>query len=417
MLNPPSEAARSRDAEGEASLPEPLAPPEGGWLALDGLRGVAILLVIAVHYLGIYAEANPDASAIFHLARGGWVGVDLFFVLSGFLITGILIRTVGREHYYRNFYARRTLRIFPLYYVCLALIFGIGTLVPVFRSEGFQQIASVQGWLWLYASNIKVAINQQWQTFGLFGGGWVELSHLWSLAVEEQFYLVWPALIAVVPAGHRLRLTLVAFLTALLLRLLFIHHDNVIAAYVLMPCRMDALATGAFIAVLADRLGGTARLLRWSRPVAMVATFAIALLWTLRGSFWQRDPLVAGVGFSLVALLAGCLVVFAIALPREHLLVRCLSSRFLRQIGRVSYGMYFFHFALLKILFLPITPVERLAPILGSEGAVIVLRFGIVVVISYALARLSWLVLERPFLELKRHFGSADRNTPLAASD
>ncbi len=397
--------------------PVSLAPPEGGWLALDGLRGVAILLVIAVHYLGTFAEVDPDASAIFHLARGGWVGVDLFFVLSGFLITGILMRTVGRENYYRNFYARRTLRIFPLYYVSLALIFGIGMLVPIFRSEGFQQIASLQGWLWLYGSNIKVAVNQQWQTFGLFGGGWVELSHLWSLAVEEQFYLVWPALFAVVPARHRLRLTVVAFLTALLLRLFLIHHGNVIAAYVLMPCRMDALATGACIAVLADRHGSTARLLRWSRPAAVVTTFAIALLWAFRGSFWQRDPAVAGVGFSLVALLAGCIVIFAISLPREHLLIRCLSSRFLRQIGKVSYGMYIIHFALLKVLFLPITPVERLAPILGSEGAVVALRFGIVVVVSYALARLSWLLLEQRFLELKRYFGSADRSTPLAASD
>jgi len=397
--------------------PKALAPPEGGWLALDGLRGVAILLVIAVHYLGTYAEVNPNAALVFRLARGGWVGVDLFFVLSGFLITGILMRTIGSEHAFRNFYARRTLRIFPLYYVSLALIFGIGTLVPVFRSEGFQQIASVQGWLWMYASNIKVAINQQWQTFGLFGGGWVELSHLWSLAVEEQFYLVWPALILLVPVAHRLRLTILAFLIAVSLRLVFIHYDNIIAAYVLMPCRMDSLATGAFIAVLAGRDGNTARLLRWSRPIAVATTLGIVLLWLLRGDFWQRDPVVAGIGFSLVALLAGCIVVFAIALPREHLLIRGLSSGVLRRIGRVSYGMYIIHFALLKFFFLPITSVDRLAPILGSVGAVIALRFAIVVVVSYALARLSWRFLERPFLGLKRHFGPADRSTSLVTSD
>jgi peptidoglycan/LPS O-acetylase OafA/YrhL len=405
MLNPPA----GSDLGDSPVPPQALAPPEAGWLALDGLRGIAILLVIAVHYLGTFAEVEPGAPLLFQLARGGWVGVDLFFALSGFLITGILIRTVESENYYRNFYARRTLRIFPLYYASLALIFGIGALVPMFRSEEFQQIASLQGWLWLYASNIKVAINQQWQTFGLFGGDWVELSHLWSLAVEEQFYLVWPALIAVTPGRHRLRLTLIAFLSALALRLIFIHHGNIIAAYVLMPCRMDALATGAFIAVLAAREGGTTRLLRWSRPVAIASALAIAVMWLWRGDFWQRDPVVAGVGFSLVALLAGCFVVFSIALPTEHLLIRGLSARWLRQIGRVSYGMYIIHFALLKILFLRITPVEELAPFLGSEAAVIVLRFGIVVVVSYALARLSWHFLERPFLGLKRHFGPADR--------
>jgi peptidoglycan/LPS O-acetylase OafA/YrhL len=412
---PPADAEARRD--GNPPAPRGFVPPAGGWLALDGLRGVAILLVIAFHYLGTWAELTPGASGLFHLARGGWVGVDLFFALSGFLITGILIRSQGSPRWIRNFYARRTLRIFPLYYLCLALIFGLGALVPALRNEGFREIAEVQGWLWLYASNIKVAINQQWQTFGLFRGGWVELSHLWSLAVEEQFYLVWPALIALTPTRHRFRLALGAFAVALLLRLAFVHHGNVTAAYMLMPCRMDALASGAVIALLADRDGDCARLLRWARPIAVLAAAAIAGIWILRGDFWQRDPVVAGLGFSLVALLSGCLVVFAIALPRSHVFVRLLRARPLRRIGEVSYAMYILHFALLKILFLPLTPVDRLAPLLGSEAAVIVLRFTIVCVTTYALARLSWRYWERPFLALKRNFGAPDRSASVANPD
>jgi peptidoglycan/LPS O-acetylase OafA/YrhL len=385
-------------------------PPDGGWPALDGLRGVAILMVIAVHYLGTHHALHPDANFFFNLARAGWMGVDLFFALSGFLITGILLDTFGRPHAFRNFYVRRTLRIFPLYYLCLALTFGLAALIPALQTEGFRQIAEVQGWLWLYASNIKVAINQQWQTFGLFGGGWVEMSHLWSLAIEEQFYLLWPAALLLTPGRHRLRLTLAAFAMALLLRLFFLDRGNQIAAYALMPCRMDVLAAGACFAVVARRDGGTERALRWARPLAVTSALAIVALWIWRGVLWHGDPAVAGVGFSLIAVFSGCVVVFGVALPESHPLVRGLSARWLRSIGRVSYAMYLFHFALLKILFLRITPSERLVPILGSEAAVALLRFALVLVVTYAVARLSWRFYERPILALKRHFGAPVRN-------
>jgi peptidoglycan/LPS O-acetylase OafA/YrhL len=371
------------------------------------MRGVAILLVIVVHYLGIHYDLHPDASFFFNLARAGWMGVDLFFALSGFLITGILLDTRDRPRYFRNFYARRTLRIFPIYYLCLALTFGLGALVPALQTEGFRQIAGVQGWLWLYASNIKVALNQQWQTFGLFGGGWVEMSHLWSLAIEEQFYLVWPAVVLATPRRHLLRVTLGAFVAALLLRLFFVSQGNLIAAYALMPCRMDALAAGACIAIVARRDGGTEGVLRWARPVAAASGAAILALWIWRGELWHRDPVVAGVGFSLIAALSGCVVVFGVALPVRHPLVRLLCAGWLRSVGKVSYGMYLIHFALLKILFLRITPTERLAPVLGSEAAVLFLRFGIVLVVTFALAWLSWNLYERRFLALKRYFGGA----------
>ena len=382
-------------------------PPAGGWPALDGVRGVAILAVIVVHYLGTYCEFHPDSSFFFNLARAGWMGVDLFFALSGFLITGILLDTRHRPHYFRNFYARRTLRIFPIYYLCLALTFGLGALVPALQTEGFREISEVQGWLWLYASNVKVSLNQQWQTFGLFGGGWVEMSHLWSLAIEEQFYLVWPAVVLGTPRRHLLRVTLGAFAAALLLRLFFVHQGNLIAAYVLMPCRMDALAAGACVAIAARSDGGTERVLRWARPLALASSAAIGALWIWRGELWHRDPVIAGVGFSVIAVLSGCVVVFGVTLPERHPLVRFLCVRPLRSIGRVSYAMYLIHFALLKILFLRITPTDRLAAVLGSEPAVLLLRFGIVLVVTYVLARLSWSFYEQRFLALKRYFGGA----------
>lgn len=384
-------------------------PPRGGWLALDGLRGVAILLVICVHYLGAEARAPLHPPLLFRLARAGWMGVDLFFVLSGFLITGILLDTRDDPHHFRNFYARRTLRIFPLYYLTLFLVFVVGAHVPGLDSPAFRHMANHQVWLWLYASNIKAAISHSSWMFGPLGGGWIVLSHMWSLAVEEQFYLVWPAVLYLTPHRWRPAMAGAVFAGALLLRLCFLAKGNGLAAYMLMPCRMDALAAGALAAILLRRDGGFERLLRWARPAVWGAGAVLAGYWLWHGDLWYHDPRVQGPGYSLVAVLGFGLVVLAAGLPATHPFVRVLSLGWLRSIGRVSYAMYIFHFALLKLVFRPLTPVQLWEPWLGSPWRVIALRFVLVLLISWALALLSWRLWEQPFLRLKRYFGGLER--------
>jgi peptidoglycan/LPS O-acetylase OafA/YrhL len=161
---------------------------------LDGLRGVAILLVLLSH-LTLYSEMSTTTlldRAYQRATLAGWVGVDLFFVLSGFLITGILLDLKGSSRFFRTFYARRVLRIFPLYYAFLA-IFYIALPQLLSSKDQVLRLLADQKWYWLYLQNLQMARD-----------GWPVpkyLAHFWSLAVEEQFYLIWP--LGVLKYGRR----------------------------------------------------------------------------------------------------------------------------------------------------------------------------------------------------------------------
>ena len=183
-------------------------------LALDGLRGMAILGVILFHAAVEYAPSTLSGKALGAVFNVGWGGVDLFFVLSGFLITGILLETRGTAGFFRNFYARRTLRIFPLYYGVLFVIFVVLPHYRPFDTPGLQTIARNQGWFWTYLTNFGFIVHGS-----VFGNSdWLLLNHFWSLAVEEQFYLVWPLLVYLL-SGRSLRVICVfLFVEALFLR-------------------------------------------------------------------------------------------------------------------------------------------------------------------------------------------------------
>src|SRR5690606_2384608 len=159
-------------------------------VALDGIRGVAIVMVMALHFICSMSSSDDMASRVAaKLTSYGVWGVDLFFVLSGYLITGILFDAKGRQGYFRSFYMRRTLRIFPLYYaVLVVLIFLVPEGFAVRYAPGLDQLRDVQIWLWSYLTNFHLA---ETNAFSI-----PYVSHFWSLAVEEQFYLVWPFIIA-----------------------------------------------------------------------------------------------------------------------------------------------------------------------------------------------------------------------------
>src|SRR5206468_651405 len=149
------------------------------------LRGLAILLVIAFHTLRVTGKEGLIGRFGAAIQDSGWIGVDLFFVLSGFLITGILLDSLGKPGYFRNFFARRTLRIFPLYYAVLTVsLFLVPALIGLQRlPELYHRLLENQLWLWTYAANYLQATGRH--TLPGFG-------HFWSLAIEEQFYLLWP---------------------------------------------------------------------------------------------------------------------------------------------------------------------------------------------------------------------------------
>jgi peptidoglycan/LPS O-acetylase OafA/YrhL len=155
--------------------------------ALDGLRGLAVSMVLVFHFVGQMLPTNALERAIVGVTKHGLLGVDLFFVLSGFLITGLLYEAHDKPHYLRNFYMRRVLRIFPLYYGVLALVFFVAPLIPPLRGPTLDYLLDRQAWAWLYGINVYLAGHEEWS--------FSYLNHFWSLAVEEHFYLFWPFLV------------------------------------------------------------------------------------------------------------------------------------------------------------------------------------------------------------------------------
>src|SRR5579859_2038499 len=264
--------------------------------ALDGLRGMAILLVLLLHAtLAIEPEARTERFLAFWTS-GGWAGVDLFFVLSGFLITGILWDTKGRSGFLRAFYARRALRILPLYYLVLALlIFAIGR----------GAIAGFEPLYWLHLSDFALAHG--WFSDARYNGQW-------SLAIEEQFYLVWPALVLLL--GRRRLLGICAILIGLALasRIALVFDGAAsVAIYVLPWCRMDTLATGAALALLARGPLGLGLYVRAAQIILLSTGAALLLIGITDQGFVYSLPLMQTIGYSLVAGFWGALLVLAVA--------------------------------------------------------------------------------------------------------
>ena len=294
--------------------------------ALDGLRGCAILLVISWHYLP-------------HGWIPGWAGVDLFFVLSGYLITGRLIQTKDRPDYFLNFHRNRILRIFPLYY---AVVISYLIIVSLFVSKQHLPFLDI------YITH--------WKSFLLFTSNWtfifygvpkdLSLVPLWSIAVEEQFYLIWPLLILLIPTRSRLRLLSVLFVLIPLIRsaLWLFYPSFRDTAYYNTFFRMDSFIAGSLLCHL--HFSGTSP----SRINARILT-AICVVLLISGVGWMKDVdpenmFFSTVGFSVIALFAACLIHLA-ASPGDHLLTRFLEFRFLRSAGRISYCLYLVHMPVL----------------------------------------------------------------------
>ena len=365
--------------------------------ALDGLRGVAILLVIVSHYLGPYWRS----------ATVGWTGVNLFFVLSGFLITGILLDSKSKPHYFRNFYARRTLRIFPIYYLSLALMFLVAPLFASLNTEGFQAVAQHQWWLWAYLMNFKIGLGSSLGGENFFANDWIQTLHFWSLCVEEQFYLIWPAVVLFCGRRSLLAITCIAFVGAWALRAYFVLQTPYdMAGYFLMPCRMDDLAAGAFVAIVARSPEGLQKLRACAPWTTILALWVLLGGWLAIGDFFQLDGDVQLVCYSAFALLYASALVFALTLRPGNLFVRAMSWGPLRSYGKYSYAIYIFHWSLSGLLFARIAPLDGLEERLGSLNAALWARVLIVAAVSYGLAFLSWHAFEKHFLGFKNRFYS-----------
>jgi peptidoglycan/LPS O-acetylase OafA/YrhL len=369
---------------------------------LDGLRGIAILLVMFRHSVDGMSLVTPIDRVVYQLGRLGSNGVDVFFVLSGFLITGILLDTRDRPDYFSRFYFRRTVRIFPLYYATLAVLFlVIPRLVNPASPPVFLDALGGHGWYWAYLSNWLFASR------GYYGG----LAHFWSLAVEEQYYLLWPTVVFLAGPRRMPAVCLSAIGLTVLARIACAATGvSTLAIYVMTITRLDGLAVGSLLACMARRNGGLARFRGWYAPVA---TASMLLLVSLIGAEWGqgRTVLMMLVGALPVAVVSGALMALSLTLPPTSWLAAHLSNRVLRFFGKYSYALYILH----PMVY---TGVRRcwgddgLPAIAGSLLPGRLAFAAAAMVASVVAALLSWHLWEKHWLQLKERWPSIRPGAP-----
>jgi len=371
----------------------------GHFPALDGVRGLAILLVVVLHFRDFTTRAVTAGDRLFmSFASAGWIGVDLFFVLSGFLITGILLDARGAPHYFKNFYMRRALRIFPLYYAVLAVyVLGL-PLIERGGSPELQELLSQQGWYWAYLTNVHAARH-------VGAAAPYGLGHFWSLAIEEQFYLVWPMVVYFTPVRWLQRVCVALIACGIALRAaLSVGGAHPMVAYLLTPTHMGGLLMGAYLAVEIRKPKGRALVAASWKPIAAIGGVCLLFLIEQMGQL-RWEPRIGNLAsFSVLGLFFAAVVGGAVVAPKESPLSRVLANPVLRSFGKYSYAIYVFHNLLAYWMHRAGFGVADLPTVGGSHLPARLLYILLGTTLSYAVAVASWHLLEKRFLALKDRF-------------
>ena len=400
--------------------------------SLDGLRAIAVMSVVFCHLQGFLPAVNIPMFVLQKYLGQGWMGVDLFFVLSGFLITSLLMDTRLAENYFSGFYGRRILRIFPLYYLVLISVMVISQLLVNIHAQAAPAIASSvpppqDRWVYLcFLTNWLGLWHVQWDShFNSI------LAHFWSLGIEEQFYFVWPLVIWLArPRQIPWIAGIVAVLSALI-RGLWAAHIGIqqlvppqsVMVQLATICRLDGLFIGALAACLFRTPTAMEKISKFLPTVAIVCLgavfcFFLILLFDshvvllLYGpnpirAYSLNDAVLLFMLFGEYTVLAlgfGALVLFAAYTEHQNSwLQKILQSRFLAPIGKYSYGIYVIHVPLLGFvsvfLFSRIQAKSETEYILSSCAC-----FLLVAMASFATAALSYEFFEKKILRLKRYF-------------
>jgi peptidoglycan/LPS O-acetylase OafA/YrhL len=358
---------------------------------LDSVRGIAILLVLFWHYFTcqVGGASNAILTRCGHFSSLTWSGVDLFFVLSGFLIAGILLDHRNSSNYFRIFYLRRACRILPLYFLLLASFLGLAW-TRLFTSPSFQWLFQDPAPVWSYATftqNIFMGFR------GDFGARWLGIT--WSLAVEEQFYLVVPLLIYFLPRRLLFCVLIMGIVTAPTLRCI----SPGFHAFVNTPWRSDSLLSGAALAVLVRWRPFEAVLREYQRFFLVLFGFLLAgaAVMSLRPDrFGQLDHFwLAGLYATFV------LIAFASGNPYVG---RLLKLAPLVWLGQVSYGVYMFHQAASGLLH---GAIHQSAPRLHtwSDAAITIAALGV----TLAVSAISYYFFEKPILRFAHRFQYSPR--------
>jgi peptidoglycan/LPS O-acetylase OafA/YrhL len=380
-----------RDLNGKKGMTQSRIPE------LDGLRGIAILLILCFHFLDVPGgQLASPLSRFQSLFRMDWVGVDLFFVLSGFLIGGILLNVRKSPSYFRTFYIRRFFRIVPLYYVW---IFGYVLLVAIAGNQLSRHEATAPQFHMSLAMQFFFVQNLAFdQNVGL---AFAWFAATWSLAVEEQFYLVSPFLVRFLSTRS---LTIVlgsAVLAAPFIRFYVRSHmlHGALMAYALTPCRVDALAFG-MLAAIAWR-NPSARQWLSSHVAAIRNLLGFLFIGAIGWWKWKADQFgvaMQWVGYTWIGVLFSVLLLAVLVRPAS-LLGWVTRLRWLRELGKVSYCAYITHMTV--NLFCHILITGNAPQISNWSGAFATLC---AVVLTYPIAKLSWTVFENPILQYGHEF-------------
>jgi len=352
---------------------------------LDGFRGVAILLV-AVYRFGSIAFSEELVGTLASKAiLLGAAGVDFFFVLSGFLITGILLNAKSKSNksYFADFYFRRILRIFPLYFgtlfvvlLLLPAVFDVRLVADEVRGNPIH--------LWLFTTNLAISWRNEW----CYGS----LNHLWSIAIEEQFYLIWPFLVYYTRRERLIQVCLIAFFAFAGLRIgySFLGIGDVSEkAFTLF--RLDGLLLGAVACVVMRNIEVSAIICFRARIGAVFTSVLFLLTLPLRENDYT-------VRYSLVAMVAAMWIVSTLTSQYGSIERRLLRSRFLGSLGRYSYGMYIIQAPLICLLAPSFSP-EIVSDASGSKWIGAIVYFTVMFVANYTLAVVSWHGFEAWFLK------------------
>ena len=351
--------------------------------SLDGVRGLAILLVVSFHNFGFIKYFSL-----------GWLGVDLFFVLSGYLITDILYKTLGSKNYLKNFYIKRVLRIFPLYYTTLFLTIFLFATFPSLQ-DNLLFYRENQWFFWVFLQNWLFVIKTPEETNFLL--------HFWSLAVEEQFYLMWPLIILLVRKPKPLILLLAIFLFTLAITrvTLWINQIEDLKYFNLYTfTRMDGICVGCILS-LTQQINFHIIRRRASALLLSIVCLNIAFVLANRfGNFnFPYYPFVGYLSFSI----GFALLIYLVLEDKKKILNTLFNQSFLRALGKISFGLYVFHWPIYVSLNPPLTQLlneQMELPYFYSQlGSSIILT-----AIGLLASMASYRLIELKFLKMREHF-------------
>ena len=349
--------------------------------ALDGLRGIAVILVVASHFSPDLVLPQTIAWKLLQrISGGGWFGVDIFFVLSGFLITSILLNDRGD---WKEFYRNRAFRILPAF---LAVFCVVLAFIP--KPHALVFFAYL-----LFVGNFTVLGNNEITPLG----------HLWSLAVEEQFYLIWPQIAWRLSRSTILKIALSIATVSFLCRVLgAILGVNAYLIYKITPMRLDGIALGCAVAAAVEIPSARDWLnRRWKTAAWLAAAVLMGGIVALKLSLFAWDVRAQMVAIPAVTILTAAMVFAASQRLLPARLSSVLCSRMFVYFGRRSYGLYLIHLPVAYALARRFGhPLGQLRPIPQATASIAIMVLGMA--LSVALAELSWRIVEQPAQRLKK---------------